>query len=96
MKVKVSGEAFINGDTHFTRTVADVIKKSLKISPVLSTSGGTSDARFIKDVAEVLEVGLVGKTIHQSNEKVALKDIVSLKNLYKAIITKYFCEDKNI
>lgn len=93
MKVKVSGEAFINGDTHFTRTVADVIKKSLKISPVLSTSGGTSDARFIKDVAEVLEVGLVGKTIHQSNEKVALKDIVSLKNLYKAIITRYFCED---
>ena len=94
MKVRTSGEAFINGDTHFTRTVADVIKKkSLKISPVLSTSGGTSDARFIKDVAEVLEVGLVGKTIHQSNEKVALKDIVGLKNLYKAIITRYFCED---
>ena len=93
MKVKVSGEAFINGDTHFTRTVADVIKKSLKISPVLSTSGGTSDARFIKDVAEVLEVGLVGKTIHQSNEKVALKDIVSLKNLYKAIITRYFSDE---
>ena len=93
MNVKVSGESFINGNSPFVKMVTKEIKDTLKINPILSTSGGTSDARFIKEFSEVLELGLVGKTMHKVNEKVKVDEIVNLKNLYKSILERYFAEE---
>ena len=92
MEVKVSGESFINPNTNFTKMIVDQVYDQLKVKPVLSTSGGTSDARFIKDFSEVLELGLVGRTMHQVNEMVDLNDVVKLKELYHSIIKKYFSD----
>ena len=58
--------------------------------PELSTSGGTSDARFIKDAARVVEFGLVGKTMHQVDERVRLDDIRQLAQIYTRLLTSYF------
>ncbi len=93
MVVKVSGESFINETSPFVKMVSNEIKNALNIYPILSTSGGTSDARFIKEFSEVLEVGLVGETMHKINEKVKVDDIVGLKNLYKSILSRYFTEE---
>ena len=93
MNVKVSGESFINGNSPFVKMVTKEIKDTLNINPILSTSGGTSDARFIKEFSEVLELGLVGKTMHKVNERVKVDEIISLKNLYKSILERYFTEE---
>jgi succinyl-diaminopimelate desuccinylase len=58
--------------------------------PVLSTSGGTSDARFIKDVTRVVEFGLVGQTMHKVDEHVPLDDIRQLNDIYRILLTSYF------
>ena len=58
--------------------------------PELSTSGGTSDARFIKDYCEVVEFGLVGKTMHQVDERVSVEDIETLTRVYERFIAGYF------
>ena len=58
--------------------------------PVLSTSGGTSDARFIKNVCPVVEFGLVGKTMHQIDERVDILDLESLTRIYQRILGQYF------
>jgi len=60
------------------------------ILPNLSTSGGTSDARFIKDHCPVVEIGLVGKSMHQTDEHVELEDIMKLKSIYTRILKKIF------
>jgi succinyl-diaminopimelate desuccinylase len=59
------------------------------VVPELSTTGGTSDARFIKDVCPVVEFGLVGETIHQVNERVAIADLEALTRVYQALIANY-------
>jgi succinyl-diaminopimelate desuccinylase len=60
------------------------------LSPVLSTTGGTSDARFVKDHCPVVEFGLVGKTMHQVDERVAVDQIGRLKAIYARILQDYF------
>lgn len=74
--------------------LADVVEKSVKEiigkKPKRSTTGGTSDARFIKDYAEVVEFGLVNTTAHKVDEKVSVEDLNNLKNIYKKIIENYF------
>ena len=74
--------------------LADIIEHSVKQvvgkKPVRSTTGGTSDARFIKDYAEVVEFGLVNTTAHKVDEKVSVNDLNDLKNIYKNIIANYF------
>jgi succinyl-diaminopimelate desuccinylase len=57
---------------------------------VLSTTGGTSDARFIKNYCPVLEFGLVGQTMHQINERVETRDLETLAQIYQAVLTDYF------
>ena len=57
--------------------------------PELSTSGGTSDARFIKDVCPVVEFGLIGETIHQADERVAIADLEALTRVYQALLESY-------
>ena len=80
IKYRVSGEAFVTKPNKTTYMIQDVIKKITKIKPQLSTTGGTSDARFIKKIAPCLEFGLVGKTMHKIDEAVSISD---LKNLTK-------------
>jgi succinyl-diaminopimelate desuccinylase len=58
--------------------------------PELSTTGGTSDARFIKDYCPVLEFGLVGQTMHQVDEYTAVADLATLTAVYRAILDRYF------
>jgi succinyl-diaminopimelate desuccinylase len=86
----VSGEAFLTTDTDYVRLIADCVEAHLGRRPAFSTSGGTSDARFIKDYAPVAEFGLVGATMHQTDENVALADIAALTEIYGEIIRRYY------
>ena len=74
----------------FTDLAIAAIKDVTGRTPKLSTSGGTSDARFIKDYCPVLEFGLVGQTMHQVDECTPLADLVTLTAIYRRIIETYF------
>ena len=86
----VSGEAFLTKPNDTTYMVRDEIKKITKIKPKLSTTGGTSDARFIRKIAPCLEFGLVGKTMHKVDEAVSLSDLKKLTLIYSNILKNYF------
>ena len=90
IKYEVSGEAFLTKPNKTTFMIQNTIKKITKIKPKLSTSGGTSDARFIRKIAPCLEFGLVGKTMHKVNESVKLSDLKKLTNIYLNILNNYF------
>ena len=90
IKYRVSGEAFLTKPNETTLMIQKIIRKITKIKPKLSTTGGTSDARFIKKIAPCLEFGLVGKTMHKVDEAVSLKDLKNLKKIYKNILQNYF------
>jgi succinyl-diaminopimelate desuccinylase len=85
-----SGDAFVTEPGGFTDLVAAAVEAVTGRRPVLSTSGGTSDARFLKDHCPVVEVGLVGRTIHQVDEHVEIADIHALKAVYARILGDYF------
>jgi len=86
----VSGEAFLTKPNNTTFMIRDIIKKITKIKPQLSTTGGTSDARFIRKIAPCLEFGLVGKTMHKIDEAVSLSDLKKLTLIYSNILQNYF------
>ena len=86
----VSGEAFLTKPNNTTYMIQDIIKKVTKIKPKLSTTGGTSDARFIRKIAPCLEFGLVGKTMHKVDEAVSLSDLKKLTLIYSTILKNYF------
>ena len=87
---RVSGEAFLTRPNETTYMIQNVIKKITKIKPKLSTTGGTSDLRFIRKISPGLEFGLVGKTMHKVDEAVSLKDLKNLKKIYENILINYF------
>ena len=87
---RVSGEAFLTKPNKTTYMIQNTIKKITKIKPKLSTTGGTSDLRFIKDISPGLEFGLVGKTMHKVDEAVSLKDLKNLTKIYQNILNNYF------
>ena len=87
---RVSGEAFLTKPNRTTYMIQNIIKKITKIKPKLSTTGGTSDLRFIKDISPGLEFGLVGKTMHKVDEAVSLKDLRNLTKIYLSILQNYF------
>ena len=87
---EVSGESFLTKPNKTTYMVQDTIRKVTKIKPKLSTTGGTSDARFIRRIAPCLEFGLVGKTMHKIDESVSLSDLKKLSNIYLNILENYF------
>jgi succinyl-diaminopimelate desuccinylase len=89
LESELSGDPFITEPDNFINIVEKVIKKNTGITPELSTSGGTSDARFIKDICNVIEFGLVGKTMHQIDESIKVDDLELLTNIYYDIIKKY-------
>ena len=90
IEYKVSGEAFLTKPNKTTFMVQNIIKKITKIRPKLSTTGGTSDLRFIKAICPGLEFGLVGKTMHKVDEAVSLKDLKKLTRIYFNILQSYF------
>ncbi|MCB2097330.1 MAG: succinyl-diaminopimelate desuccinylase [Parvularculaceae bacterium] len=85
-----SGDAFLTTDETFLDLITGVITEKTGLHPERSTSGGTSDARFIKDKAPVCEFGLVGATIHKINEHSDIRDINALADIYEAILDRYF------
>ena len=87
---QVSGEAFLTKPNKTTYMIQSIIQKNTRIKPKLSTTGGTSDARFIRKIAPCLEFGLVGKTMHKINESVSLSDLKKLTNIYLNILKNYF------
>ena len=86
----VNGEPFITKPNKTIFLAKKIIKKITKIDPVFSTTGGTSDARFIKKISPCLEFGLVNKTMHKVDECVSISDLKRLTNIYKDILTEYF------
>ncbi len=87
---KVSGEAFLTKPNRTTLMIQNIIKKITKIEPKLSTTGGTSDLRFIRTISPGLEFGLVGKTMHKVDEAVSIKDLKNLTKIYQSILQSYF------
>jgi succinyl-diaminopimelate desuccinylase len=85
-----NADVFMTKPGRFTDLASTAIAEITGLHPKLSTTGGTSDARFIKNYCPVLEFGLVGQTMHQVDEHVALEDLRTLTTTYRRIIEKYF------
>ena len=90
IEYRVSGEAFLTKPNKTTFMIQNIIKKITKLKPKLSTTGGTSDLRFIRTICPGLEFGLVGKTMHKVDEAVSLKDLKKLTKIYENILKNYF------
>lgn len=89
-RISVSGESFITPPGRLSELVAAAVEAETGRRPVLSTSGGTSDARFVQHHCPVVEFGLVGKSMHQVDERVAIAQIPQLKAIYSRILRDYF------
>ncbi|QMW22341.1 succinyl-diaminopimelate desuccinylase [Sandaracinobacteroides saxicola] len=87
---RISGEAFITEPCGFTALVADAVAAVTGETPVLSTTGGTSDARFIRRLCPVVEFGLPGATMHKVDESVSIADLSALAATYDLILRRYF------
>ena len=85
-----SAEPFLTNKGNFTEIIKSSSDQITGLSAELTTTGGTSDARFFKDYCEVAEFGLIGETAHQIDEHVKSQDINNLKDIYSLILTKYF------
>ncbi len=90
LKVKISGESFFTPPGELSSLVAKAVEAQTGVVPEMSTSGGTSDARFVKSHCPVVEFGLVGKTMHQVDERVEVTQIGQLKAIYTQILRDYF------
>ncbi len=90
LDVRVSGEAFLNPPGALSSLVTKAVQQVTGITPVLSTTGGTSDARFIKDYCPVVEFGTTGLTAHKIDERVRISDIHQLEKIYFDILRRYF------
>lgn len=90
LDVIISGESFITPPGELSDLVARAVQVETNRTPVLSTSGGTSDARFVQHHCPVVEFGLVGKTMHQVDERVEIAQIHQLKSIYTRILRDYF------
>lgn len=90
MRVQISGESFLTPPGDWSAMIARAVEAETGRLPEASTSGGTSDARFVKNHCPVVEFGLVGKTMHQVDERVEVVQIHQLKAIYRRILTDYF------
>jgi len=88
--IKISGESFLTPPGALSDLISRAVEAETGIKPVLSTTGGTSDARFIKDHCPVVEFGLVGQSMHQVDEHVRVDHIHQLKAIYGRILRDYF------
>lgn len=87
---KISGEAFLTEPGAFTDVIVESVREATGRAPELSTTGGTSDARFIRALCPVVEFGLVGSTMHQVDERVPVEEVRQLASAYEALINRYF------
>ncbi|MSO73097.1 MAG: succinyl-diaminopimelate desuccinylase [Rhodospirillaceae bacterium] len=92
LAVRISGESFLTPPGDLSTLVADAVKAVLGVTPELSTTGGTSDARFIKDVCPVCEFGMVGVSIHKADEHCSVADLENLTAVYHRILSRYFAK----
>ena len=90
LRITISGESFLTPPGDFSALIARAVQAETGRMPEASTSGGTSDARFVKDHCPVVEFGLVGKTMHQVDERVEVAHIHALKSIYGRILKDYF------
>ena len=90
LRVKISGESFLTPPGPLSDLVARAVAAETGRTPALSTSGGTSDARFVKDHCPVVEFGLTGRTMHAVDERVSVDEIARLKAIYARILADYF------
>ncbi|MEC7365838.1 MAG: succinyl-diaminopimelate desuccinylase [Pseudomonadota bacterium] len=90
LKLEHSGDSFLTKPGKLVNDLSEIIFNKTGINPDLSTSGGTSDARFIKNYGNVVEFGLISETMHQIDESVAVKDINDLSEIYYEVLKKYF------
>jgi succinyl-diaminopimelate desuccinylase len=90
LRISVSGESFLTPPGPLSTLVARAVQAETGVTPALSTSGGTSDARFVKDHCPVVEFGLVGRTMHAVDERVEVAQIHALKAIYSRILRDYF------
>ncbi|WP_448327434.1 succinyl-diaminopimelate desuccinylase [Sulfitobacter sp. M13] len=90
LKVKISGESFITPPGDLSDLVSKAVQAETGVTPELSTSGGTSDARFMKHHCPVVEFGLVGQSMHEVDENVEVAQIHQLKSIYTRILKDYF------
>lgn len=90
LRITISGESFLTPPGDFSALVARAVQAETGRVPDYSTSGGTSDARFVKDHCPVVEFGLVGKTMHQVDERVEVAQIHALKAIYARVLRDYF------
>ena len=90
LDLKVTGEAFLTPPGPFTDLLKAAVRDATGREPALTTGGGTSDARFIKDYCPVVEFGLVGATMHQIDERVDAADVTALSGIYAGILERYF------
>ncbi len=89
-KTKISGESFITPPGALSQLISEAVQTETNRTPEMSTSGGTSDARFVKHHCPVVECGLVGKTMHAVDERVEVAQIHQLKSIYARILERYF------
>lgn len=89
-RFQISGESFLTPPGAFSALVRQAVQAETGVEPVYSTSGGTSDARFVKDHCPAVEFGLVGRTMHQVDERVEVAQIGQLKAIYTRILREYF------
>jgi len=90
LRVECSGVSFVTPPGALSELVTNAVKSVTGLIPELSTTGGTSDARFIKDYCPVIEFGLIGQTMHKVDENVAVRDIEQLSAIYEHILDAYF------
>ncbi|MEI6099088.1 MAG: M20/M25/M40 family metallo-hydrolase, partial [Alphaproteobacteria bacterium] len=90
VRVQISGESFLTPPGDFSALVARAVQGETGRVPIASTSGGTSDARFVKDHCPVVEFGLVGRTMHAVDERVEVAQIHQLKAIYGRMLREYF------
>lgn len=90
LTVEGNGDAFLTPEGPLSDLVVGVVHQMLGRRPELTTTGGTSDARFIKDYCPVIEFGLVGQTMHKVDENTNVDDVRGLADVYKAVLDGYF------
>ncbi len=88
--ISISGESFLSPPGQLSTIVADAILNVTGVQAKLSTTGGTSDARFIKDHCPVVEFGMINETAHKVDENARVDDITALTDIYEAVLTNYF------
>ena len=88
----VSGVSFLTRPGEFTGLLSKAVARVTGAPPELSTTGGTSDARFIKDHCPVAELGLPGRSMHRTDECASLADIETLTRIYESVLELYFAQ----